>query len=270
MHVLYKFATSESACHVCATSITAEGPRLAYHLVRDSKNVVVENHHLCEFCMWELKVRHESEHKKPYCILCTRAVAYIVGDIQKAIRPVENLDRPTLRHAYHIAQARAALEIEGESEMIRHQTIRNVHYTAVTTAQVEAEYCAARPRSGPPDFHLRSWFLDQIHRSQYRASYARLSNIKQSTGWSPSPHTTNTFDLAADAKTRDIIVLKAKHEELGTLYFCVLPEHTMAALGEAFIKVRYQIPRVQVKEYRSIFTFKKQEILWDTTVGRVR
>ena len=84
------------------------------------------------------------------------------------------------------------------------------------------------------------------------------------------PKTTNTFDLVPTETTGQFFVFKATHATLGTMYFCVLPETSLAEVGEAFLKVRYQMAEVQVLQYRPIFSYGGDEILWDQTVKQVR
>ena len=76
--------------------------------------------------------------------------------------------------------------------------------------------------------------------------------------------------MARVGKIKDIIVFTATYEKLGTVYFCVIFEFSMAAVGEAYIKVRYQMAQVQVGQYRPIFLLHGEEILWDKTVKQVR
>lgn len=57
--------------------------------------------------------------------------------------------------------------IDADTQRLLHRANRGVHHTTVTREQEEAEYGAARPRSGPQGFSLRNWFGTEVHNSGY-------------------------------------------------------------------------------------------------------
>ena len=54
------------------------------------------------------------------------------------------------------------------------------------------------------------------------------------------PKADNTFDAAPRMRVEDLLLIKAEHETLHSIYFWVDPNRTLVSAGSAYLNARYQ------------------------------